>query len=74
MLSNAKQTYILPLHMNGCLLLPATQAVKIALETKKHLVDNNMHDVTQVGAAVDDLASVLHNILQQTAAGSPSST
>lgn len=28
------------------MLLP--QAVKIALETKKHLVDNNLHDVTQV--------------------------
>lgn len=25
------------------------QAVKIALETKKYLVDHNLHDVTQVG-------------------------
>lgn len=27
----------------------ALQAVKIALETKKYLVDNKLHDVTQVG-------------------------
>jgi hypothetical protein len=26
------------------------QAVKIALETKKYLVDNNLQDVTQVGS------------------------
>jgi len=39
-----KKTYFLFfLRTNPCL-----QAVKIALETKKYLVDNNLKDVTQV--------------------------
>lgn len=39
------------LHNAVLLVLAAAQAVKIALETKKYLVDNNLHDVTQVRIA-----------------------